>query len=516
MDTGTRIPTKTTIPSAVTDDVVSSPSPTTVIRVQNDKERGRASPQATSSLVDAETFQRDLYPARNLPNDILRQIVLEWCHLESKNELRGRFVDCLNTSQPHWRCAQVSRSWRQAAFSCTHLWTSIGIQIPAVTAPESKKIAMVHNLTSLLRWTGSLPLAVEVRSYHHFNPDHRLFSVIRSHSSRWKTLRLSFYFAFSGIDKWESIILSMNGRVPLLRSLHLDFQSRRPRFVLEAFNAPNLTEVIVDGVDDSLHFTINIPWNQITVFGAHSGIVHLHKMSSLVHYYDANFVCPTGPQIDLSHMESMVLVCQWPFRVVDLERLQMSDRFTELHLYKTETNPDGSLESLAPFLLRWGSSLQTLCLDSTTIAEPLLVRVLEHLKSLRSLTLNYRQTAKSNLLLALANTQFLPQLYKLSLLGFPLFRGAEIVGVLSARLLHNRGTLRKLGIPSGYVKIFDKDLDRFRACGLQIKGTGDKGTESGCTEITQYYQRILVGCDSVNRDDDWSSRLNVYLATRIY
>ncbi|KAK7056495.1 hypothetical protein VNI00_003051 [Paramarasmius palmivorus] len=435
----------------------------------------------------SQTYQQILYPTLGLPDNILREILLEWHRLGPQKPVQPpeqpkiKFTDSLDTTLPQWVYAQVCRSWRQAAFSCKALWTRLGILMPGPDEPEGRKIAMIHNLNSLLRWLGDLPLKVKIKSYHPFAPDDILFTTICSSSSRWEMLRLALHF--EEVDVLQNILLSLGARmpqVPLLHSLSLDFMSKLPSGIDTFLNVSNLRRVDVGGKLYDTHRSLEIPWNQITEyrrlcdeFGDSASEEHLMKMPNVVSYCDAAFSCSSGSPIPLPHLQVMKLSIG-PMVPLDFGRLELGNHFTEFRLRsRCSSNKLLWSDSLVLSLHRWGCSLQTLYLDSCAISESKMILVFEHLTALRSLVFLYRQTLKSNLIGALANVKLLPHLYHLALDGHFGFMRDDMVKMLSARMIQGDSVFRKFGLPSSRIAFFAKDLECFREQGLEVESTRD-------------------------------------------
>ncbi|KAK7056470.1 hypothetical protein VNI00_003025 [Paramarasmius palmivorus] len=449
---------------------------------------------------DAPQFARKTqHPIHKLPNEMLREIVSEWHHLDSQRDLlkitpnqsfrpRKKFVDSLDTTRALWACAQVSHSWRQTSLSFASWWTNIRILMPDPSTSEGKKLAMVHNLTSVLHWTKDVPIAVEIKSFHSFGPDDPLFATICSHSFRWEKLRL--VLCFEEIDVLPAMLLPVKVNLHILHSLSLNLWTEPPpNIILDTFEeAPNLKNIGIVGVDDTRRF-LRVPWSKIAEFDRQQGDLriptiipasmdHLERMVNVVRYYDGQFHCPPGPTIELPSLQTLhVHPDRYPVEPTHWERFQMGDRFTEFRNSALKTDST-SVDMLALFLLRWGSTLQILHLDSVVVPESKFIRVSRSLTSVRSFSYIYRWSSKSKLIVALANPRFLPQLEDLAFSGFLVFFGKVLVEMLSARTLQGNGGLKRFGLPLSCVKFFKKDLERFWAAGLEVKSTGHNNTSA--------------------------------------
>ncbi|KAK7056494.1 hypothetical protein VNI00_003050 [Paramarasmius palmivorus] len=438
------------------------------------------------SVIYLQSHRRTLAPIQTLPNDILREILLQWCRLVSeKDPISARQTqrprkefDSLDLTLPQWVCAQVCRSWRQAAFSCSHLWSPLCIYIPGPSDSDEKRKCMNHNLTSLLRWLGNRPLTVEVKSYYSFTHlDDVLLSTLCSHSSRWERLGLTMKADILGhlLPLLKAKILE----VPLLHTLFLDFWKPPPEgIVLDVFeNAPNLKRIVIADGLPNVRGVLKIPWHRITEIQLASEfrasgvdpLDHLMQSSGIVSYYDTQFACPQGPGIHLPLLRIMMLRITGLVEWLDFERFQTLN-LTELRLRDGGT--EGDINSLVAFLHRQGSTLRTLYLESSLIPEQRMIQVAEHLTALTSLSYVYRYpSSKSTLLSALIDLNLLPCLRSLLLYGCPAFVWKVMSSMLSARLSQGNGPFQKFGLPSNYIHFVKEDLERFKAQGLEIEST---------------------------------------------
>ncbi|KAK7056469.1 hypothetical protein VNI00_003024 [Paramarasmius palmivorus] len=462
--------------------------------------RTDASHRRKSSLPhDHESLQRVkhiqiLPPIHHLPNEILREIFLQWHALDSDRELSiagselrtsllgNHSLDSLNTNRPLWICAQVCRKWRLAAFLCTSWWTSLHIQIPEPSsASETKRNVMVHNLTSILRWTRDFPITVELLSFHPFGPGDPLLSAICAHSSRWEKLQLNFYF--HDFDLLPTMFLSVKGKLPLLRSLALGLGARaRPGIVLGAFEeAPKLKTISICG-SQPVHHLLKVPWTKVTDFRRHRHSLYgldsghntsmddLVQMTNIVHYYDMVFHCPPGPPIELPRLQRMVVRMSGPSIRSHWERFQMSGRFTELRICD-DSRESVSIESLVSFLVSCGPSLRTLYLDNVVLPECELIQVSQRLTSLTLFSYLYRRASvKNTLAVALADTRFLPRLESFVVYGWPTFSCEMLMDMLSARVSQGTSTFKRLGLPLRHSTILEMGLGQFRERGFEIIG----------------------------------------------
>ncbi|KAJ7226388.1 hypothetical protein C8J57DRAFT_1585676 [Mycena rebaudengoi] len=150
---------------------------------------------------------------------------------------------------PLLRLSQVCARWRRLVVDTPGLWSSI--QGACQLWPGSKKEQILEILQTIMDRSGNLPLTIEIQTH----PGHTLeLARLAQSSERWVTV--SFIGAVSHLRH----ISSVQGRLPLLKSLELRSWGTK-RLALEAFAvAPRLTELRIGGSIEGLE---RLPLHQI-------------------------------------------------------------------------------------------------------------------------------------------------------------------------------------------------------------------------------------------------------------
>ncbi|KAJ7314196.1 hypothetical protein DFH08DRAFT_716870, partial [Mycena albidolilacea] len=145
--------------------------------------------------------------------------------------------------------SQVCSRWRRLVVDTPGLWSSI--QGVCRLWPGSKKEQILEILQTIMDRSGNLPLTIEIQTH----PGHALeLARLAQSSERWVTV------AFIGAVIHLRPISSVQGRLPLLKSLELRSWGTQ-RLALEAFAvAPRLTELRISGSIEGLE---QLPLHQI-------------------------------------------------------------------------------------------------------------------------------------------------------------------------------------------------------------------------------------------------------------
>uniref|UniRef100_A0A0W0EUM2 Uncharacterized protein n=2 Tax=Moniliophthora roreri TaxID=221103 RepID=A0A0W0EUM2_MONRR len=424
----------------------------------------------------AQSYKTVLHPIRGIPEDILRLIFLA-CVLDSK-----RSTNSLDPTLPPWILGQVCHRWRQVALSSPPLWSSIRLTLHDSRITADKISGMACQLASQLRRSGNLPLDVIVLASPALSPDDPLLFTICSHSSRWASLELSLDIEdYSNVLRRISSIVKAD--IPVLQFLSLylrGLEGQVDNNVIDAFEfAPKLQHfTLIYGAGDP-YASVKVPWSQIVRFfglrnryDAHSSSYgYLSQMSNITHLSDVIHVCEPGTRIHLPHLRVLSLTQSIGYRGQSptvLDRIQPGNQFHDMRI--TSGVPVGSLSN---FLIRSGSTLQTLYLDSKCVGD--IARILESVPQLVCLSV-YNVT--EGLLRALtecnaSNTmpRSLPRLRSFGLYeALPPDQRALVVKMVSTRMTFTSNALQKLSISKPIVLTAEirEILEAFQTDGLEI------------------------------------------------
>ncbi|EEB92015.1 hypothetical protein MPER_09535 [Moniliophthora perniciosa FA553] len=275
--------------------------------------------------------------------------------------------------------------------------------------------------------------------------------------------------------------------VPVLRCLFLRLGGRLEGQVdnsaIDAFEfAPKLQHfTLAYGVGDP-YASVKVPWHQIVQFrgfsighDAHSSSYeYLSQMSNITHFSDVIRVCEPGSQIHLPYLR--VLSLMWSSGYTGqsrqsptvLDRIQPGNQFHEMRI-----DLDVPVGSVSDFLVRSGSTLQTLYLNSECVGD--ITGILESVPQLVRLSV---LNVTENLLRALAecnasNTmpRLLPRLRSFGLYGNPSpDQCALVVGMVSTRMSLTLNALQELRISKTIVLAAGTrgTLEAFQIEGLKI------------------------------------------------
>ncbi|KAJ7018195.1 hypothetical protein C8F04DRAFT_1152467 [Mycena alexandri] len=261
--------------------------------------------------------------------------ILRWLPAELICEIMARTLPHTKAIGSHttvlqapWWLGHICRRWRAIALGYLPLWSSFGlcasyiqVQMDRISSPTAEKMQ--------LRLTGSeTPLDVTLM-WQRFDANAPSESV-----PRWRSLRLNMY-RNSPEDVIIPLLYGIKGRLPLLRTLECTSSSQRQP--ASAFgdlfaNLPNLREVYfadaeAEDIDDSLHPSINLPWQQITHFrgryrALHDGFTILRAAPNLVECGltidkwnaepDTAFELLAPQQIELFHLCRLSTQCKPP------------------------------------------------------------------------------------------------------------------------------------------------------------------------------------------------------------
>ncbi|KAJ7724979.1 hypothetical protein DFH07DRAFT_946264 [Mycena maculata] len=150
---------------------------------------------------------------------------------------------------PLLQLSQVCSRWRRLVVDTPGLWSSI--QGVCRLWPGSKKEQILEILQTIMDRSGNLPLTIEIETH----PGHTLeLAPLAQSSERWETV------SFTGAVIYLRPISSVQGRLPLLKSLELRSWGTE-RLALGAFAvAPRLTELRIGGFIEGLE---RLPLHQI-------------------------------------------------------------------------------------------------------------------------------------------------------------------------------------------------------------------------------------------------------------
>ncbi|KAF5383919.1 hypothetical protein D9757_007425 [Collybiopsis confluens] len=228
-------------------------------------------------IVSSIQFYRDvLHPIRRVPPDVLLEIFF-YCmeSFDIADPDSCRKVHSLNPKQGPWYLGQVCQCWRRIVLGCARLWSSISIDIDALSryASEQPDPVMVQKIESNaivllshhLNRSKDYPLRISVYSSTIAHP---LLSLLCAHSFHWSSVLLSLH------PKSFQMLTSIRGSLPKLEYLHVrgspmswvtpDVWSTLP--AIDVFEyAPMLTTFRAHDIPNSAT-TIVLPWNQITKY----------------------------------------------------------------------------------------------------------------------------------------------------------------------------------------------------------------------------------------------------------
>ncbi|KAJ7340005.1 hypothetical protein DFH08DRAFT_938786 [Mycena albidolilacea] len=182
-----------------------------------------------------------LAPVRRLPPEVLIDIFSR-CRRFTPEHSRSQVVDSIGILAQIrlQRMAHVCARWYNVAMDTPSLWDTIFLHASALSGTPQQTETAMGLLRQALQRSGSLLLNVRMEG---FGTQHLMgLEMIASHSSRWKTARLSH----SGSVGYLS---GIKGRLPLLTALELD--RIRPERLDFLESIPSLKALTVHGSTQS-------------------------------------------------------------------------------------------------------------------------------------------------------------------------------------------------------------------------------------------------------------------------
>ncbi|KAJ7604727.1 hypothetical protein DFH06DRAFT_1253896 [Mycena polygramma] len=191
-------------------------------------------------------------PVRRLPMELLGKI-FEMCLSPHQGPNLSRYHDeGLRRLAKHdlLRLSKVYSFWHNTAFGTPRLWSAIVVDtIDWWRSPVTRTRALPL-LAACLERSGGSPLSV-CASLKYDRDGVDVMNLLGQHSQRWQQISWSY----GSHDAWR-LLVSLKGRLPLLKTLHLDAQCRVDVFE----TAPALTTVTLCGWFDDLP---QLPWSQL-------------------------------------------------------------------------------------------------------------------------------------------------------------------------------------------------------------------------------------------------------------
>ncbi|KAK7058600.1 hypothetical protein VNI00_002236 [Paramarasmius palmivorus] len=406
-----------------------------------------------------ENARATLHPARFLPKVILAQIFQASVDSESSGIMdMHNFPENTNSLDPSrapWTFSQVCRQWREVALELPSLWSYIAIDFPNVPTHDPSVSSLLGRLMLQIQRSRTQELTVLLQTLHRIHQHHPLMVAVCSHSARWGTLRLSF--AHDDPKPYHTLSSMVKRNLNGLRRLFL-----QPKFVddnlssagiIDTFvTAPQLRELNVVGYTALLHYHFPITFGQITHFRCElsrhtislmNSYEYISAMSGLQELLLIG-VFPSqdmdkGPNFTLPQLHTLSIAPK-SFSVAAARKLL--DRLTAPSLHTFRVNGDVSdVECLRSFLSRCASTLKHLCLEDHGMSAPGVIRLLETIPALESLSIS---SMPEDVVHALAGpssssdeiVHLTPKLTELCLLYPKCFMDASLLGLVEARLHH--------------------------------------------------------------------------------
>lgn len=233
---------------------------------------------------DLAAYQALIFPARNLPQDIIREIFAHCMPSDpqhascSLNDWRSGSEHMLPISI---RLSNVCRWWRSVALQAPELWSCFTISpLPRCPKHSSDVVRMWLNRS------GTMPLHIVILGSEHM-PDFftDTFSQISLHLKRWCSFRL-LNVQISLISAFHVLC---SDDVPLLRSVHIALKSPRTRGHSQPWHnelsflnaAPALHSVFLNPPYGSTGLP-TLPWHQLTRLNTDSPFEPLINEDALV------------------------------------------------------------------------------------------------------------------------------------------------------------------------------------------------------------------------------------------
>ncbi|KAJ7187340.1 hypothetical protein C8R46DRAFT_288084 [Mycena filopes] len=284
---------------------------------------------------DDSEHDRIPYPVLTLPSEIVSEIFIRFL---------PPYPEC-----PPWTgslspslLTQICGKWREIALSTPKLWraAALALDIPPHrrfhARPASPAQIDTSRLQSWLERSRACPLSLQITS-HLINHDRRvsqIWDTALPHRARWEHLKLDLGNA--------GPLLRLDGPIPLLRHLDVNFDVLNPTQVSVFHDAPLLRTV---NLNYCAITALVLPWAQLTrlilhhVFPSDCSIA-LQQTPNLVHC-EIPFLCvdfddhSIEPDVNLPHLESLVFgdecdtitTYHGTFIVPALRRLHIPERF---------------------------------------------------------------------------------------------------------------------------------------------------------------------------------------------
>ncbi|KAJ7734794.1 hypothetical protein DFH07DRAFT_844665 [Mycena maculata] len=230
------------------------------------------------------------YPVLTLPTEVISEIFIRFIPVYPK------CPPLIGLHSPNV-LALICRKWREIALSMPELWRAF-----APCFGNTRALTPLHLLQALEIWvrrSGSWPLSMEL-----FQAPKRFNKTLSAHRARWEHLKLIHA---------ETLLFSVEGTLPLLRSLHLPMLPVAGRLP----TAPLLQTVTLE-----FHFhnfsAATLPWSQLTAITVNRILLHscldmLNATGNLVycrvgiHFNPSDGLLSSMGDITLPYLESLIL-----------------------------------------------------------------------------------------------------------------------------------------------------------------------------------------------------------------